>query len=347
MPNLAHSDYSLLPAAKAAQSLSVSLATLFESAQQEECYFLIDIPDAVEVYFDSGHTQVSKESIFGRPARRRQEEEPLIRVHPEIEFLCLNPAECTALIHRKQIWKKVFSAVGLMNEDGKVEFIGTLNYKGRYPDQRLRKLSVSGAFLTYEPAEKGQDWLGQQHQPTAEKSVYIQADSLLICAEDLNKIVSKFRRSGREYGKFEPEVWTSAMLADVNEASTFFFSTGGETDRAKIKAWFQQRWAHKEIGRDVIDQAANAILPDSEYRWAPSHKQISQDTINNYNDYTSTALIIINEEAERYWKEMESREPKKYFALRDTIVEELSGPDGKGFSRKLAGAVATIIRPDG
>lgn len=343
MPNFAHSDYSLLPAAEAAQSLSVSLATLFESAEQEECYFLIDIPDAVEVYFDSGHTQVSKESIFGRPVRRPQEEEPLIRVHPEIEFLCLKPAECTPLIHRKQIWKKVFSAVGLMNEDGSVEFIGKLNYKGRYPDQRLRKLSLSGAFLTYEPAEKGQDWLGQQHQPTAEKSVHIQADSLLICAEDLNKIVGKFRGSGREYGKFEPEAWTSAMLADVNEASTFFFSEGKTANKKDIETWLKQRWKQRDTGVDVIAQASNAVLPDDEYSCAPSRTQLSQDTVSKYNEYASTALIIMNEAAKRYWKELQSSDTKRNYAKRDTIDSDLRG---QGFTAKLASAGAAIIRPD-
>ncbi|GGY79919.1 hypothetical protein [Marinobacter zhanjiangensis] len=346
MPDISDSNYSLFPAEKAAQDLSISLATLFELASQEKCSFLIDIPDAVEVYIRGRDTLRSGDGIFGRPANRRLQQEPLIRVHREIEFLCLKPSECSLLMHRVKIGKKVFPAVGLMNADGSVECIDTLSYTKRYPDQRHQKLNMFGGFLTYQPSEEGLDWLGQQQQPTTEKSVPIRTDSLLICANDLDKIARRSRATGRNYGKFEPEPWTSTMLAHLNEASTFFFSAGGNVDKAIIKDWFRQRWAHREVGRDVIEQATNAILPDHLYRDAPPRNQLSQDTINNYNDYASSALIIMNEAAKGYWKAMESRRTKKYFALRYTIIKELSGPDGKGFTRKLAGATATIIRPD-
>jgi hypothetical protein len=346
MPDISDTNYSLFPAEKAAQGLSISLAALFELASQEKCSLLICIPDAVEVYIKGRDALTSRNGIFGRPANRRLEPEPLIRVHREIEFLCLEPSECSLLIHREQIGKKVFPAVGLINADGSVELIDTLSYTKRYPDQRHQELNMFGDFLTYQPAEKGVDWLGQNSQPTTEKSVFIQTSSLLICASDLDKIALRARASGRDFGKFEPGPWTSAMLVDLNEASTFFFSSSSNSarvDKEKIKDWFQQRWTRRKVGRDVIDQATNAILPDDQYPNAPSRTQTPQDTVKKYNEYASAALIIMNEAAQRYWEEKQSSQIKKQYAKRDIIKIEL---EEQGFTAKLAAASAAIIRPD-
>ena len=346
MPDISDSNYSLFPAEKAAQDLSISIATLFELAAQEKCSFYIDIPEAVEVYIKGRNPMLAK--LGGRVPRanRRLEPEPLIRLHHEIEFLCLEPSECSQLTYRERIVKKQFPAVGRMNSGGSMERIDTASYTQLYRDQRHKDLNLFGVFLTYQPAEKGLDWLGGQRQPTTEKSVSIRTDSLLICADDLAKIARRSRANGRDYGKFEPEPWTSAMLADLNEASTFFFSSGGNAatpDKATIKDWFQRRWARRGVGRDVVDQATNAILPDDQYTSAPSRTKIPQGTVEKYNEYASTALIIINEASKRYWEEMQSSQNKKRYAKRDTIKVEL---EGQGFTAKLAAASAAIIRPD-
>lgn len=342
-------EYSLIPAKDAASLLSISLAAFFELASQQKCSFLIAIPDAVEVYIKGLDPLHSNGGIFGRPANRRLEPGTLIRIHDEIEFLCLEPSECSVLLNRMEISKKVFSAVGVMSSDGRVDCIDTHSYQRRHPDSRHYPMNIFGEFLTYEPAQKGVDWLGEQSPPTAEKSIPIRLESLLIRAEDFSAIAQHSRDDERDFGKFEPGPWTSPMLADLNEASTFFSNKDDKVDKVEIKNWFQQRWAHKrpKVGNDVIDQAANAILPDHLYRAAPSLQHLSQQAIDSYNEYASSTLIRINEAAKKYWDEKEGNQRRNVFASRIEIILELTGDQRDGLlSKKMATAVARIIRPD-
>ena len=343
MGRISDSDYKLISAEKAAETLSISLATFFELASQEKCRLLIDIPDAVGVYIKGRDLLKSRSGMFGTPANRRLETEPLVQVNREIEFLFIDPSECSPLIHRAQIRKKAFPAVGLMSVDGSVELFDSLSYTRRFPDPRLGELNIFDDFLTYQPPKMSLDWLGRNTEPTTEKSVLIQLSSLLIRARDVDKIGGAI---GRDFGKFEPGDWTSAMLTDLNEASTYFLSSNRiaiPADKAKIRDWFQQRWIRRGIGKDVVEQAANAILPDDQYLGAPSRARVTEEAIDRYNEYTSTALVIMNEAAKEYWEEMQSSQTSKHYRKRDDIEMHLIG---KGFTAKLASASAAIIRPD-
>lgn len=342
-------NYSLIPAEDAASRLSISLATFFDLASQQKLSFFIEKPDAVEVYIKGRDLLHSIDGVFGRPANRSLERATLIRIHEEIEFLCLEPSECSVLLHRVQIAKKVFSAVGVMNSDGSVDCFNTHSYQSRYPDPRHKATNIFGEFRTYQPAEKGIDWLGEQRQPTVEKSVPVGLESLLIRTEDFSVIAQHSHDSERDFGKFEPGPWTSPMLADLNEASTYFSRLGEKVEKASIKHWLEQKWSKKrpKVGIDVIDQAANAILPDHKYDAAPSLRDLRQQTIDSYNEYASSTLIQINEAAKRYWKEMEENPRRNSFAPRIAIISELTGNQRDGLlSKKMATAVARIIRPD-
>lgn len=343
MPAISNSNYSLFSVSQVVLDLSISLETLFALASTENCSFFIDVPDNTDIYF-RGYEIIRKNNNFLRRQKSScLEKGPLIRVHQEIECLCLKPSECLQLLHREKIRVKAFQAVGLMNEDGSMAFIDERHYKKRYPDDMQNAVYMSVSFLTYYPVEASLDWPNRPPQPMNEKSMAIRRDDLLISAEDLNKITLKIRAAAPEYGKFKSQDWTSSMLMDLNEASTLFSSSAQDPDKLKIKSWFQKKWEHKRVGKDVIEQAVNAILPDRFYSKSPSMDGELLDVVKEYNSYASSALILINEAAKRYWKEMQAAHDPKRFAKRDVIITELQE---KGLTRKLAGAASTIIRPD-
>lgn len=343
MPAILNSNYSLFSVSQIVLDLSISLETLFALASAENCNFFIDVPDNTDIYFRGYEVFGEKNNFLRRQQSPGLEQGPLIRVHQEIEYLCLEPSECSQLLHREKIRAKVFRAVGLMNEDGSVAFIDARRYKKRYPGHMQNAVYLSGSFLTYYPAEASLDWLNRPPQPTNEKSMVIRRDDLLISAEELKKITLKHRAEEPEYGKFKSQDWTSSMLIDLNEASTLFSSGAQDPDKLKIKSWFQKKWEYKRVGKDVIEQAVNAILPDRFYSKSPSMDGELLDVMKEYNSYASSALILINEAAKRYWKEMQTAHDPKRFAKRDVIITELQE---KGLTRKLAGAASTIIRPD-
>ncbi|MNN06359.1 hypothetical protein D3C81_1191480 [compost metagenome] len=183
-------------------------------------------------------------------------------------------------------------------------------------------------------------------QSLLEKSITISLDDIYVSSEHLQTIRKELNNKEPAFGKFKIEEWTSTMLAQLNEASTHFFS-GESKDieksqlRNEIKEWFARKWT--KGGRDLLEQATSAILPDNLYTHSPPKEKVSESLRSQYNSYASTALILINEKSQECWKEMQTGKHNT-FPKRETIKNELIR--NSKFSVKLAAATAAIIRPD-
>ncbi len=225
-----------------------------------------------------------------------------------------------------------------MSNDGSVDLMDMEAYKLNYPEA-LFEFATDANFLTYQKNEIfSEDFQEKTTQPI-KKPIPITLESLLIRAEELSRIA---QIATRELGKLEAQEWMSSMLLDLNEASTFFFSNSVDPDRKRIHAWFMEKWSEFRLGDDVINQAVYAIMPDSFYRDAPSKYKVKPEIRSKYNDYASTALIIINELAQDCWQEANFHIPRRKYRSRKDIIEELNA---QGFTAKLAGAVSSFIRP--
>lgn len=341
MPDAIDNNYKLYPVVQSARSLSISLKSLFELALSESCAFLVHLPDNIEIYLNRELISPDK-NFMGRVAGQRHIPKSLIHVDQKIELLGLDPTKCLPLFHYEKLLKKEFEFVGLLNEAGNVMRFDPISYKRQYPEKHLG-LYITGSFLTYESAEAGLDWYGKRSQPTIQKSIEILIGDLLISAEDLAKIDVKLRASQPDYGEFEQHVWTTPMLMDLNQASKLFSSGERDPDEEEIRNWFRKKWEFKEKspGKALIEQAAKAVLPDHFYSSSTLRsKSVSADVREKYNDYYSTALIIINETAKYFHEKLENKEIKK-FPTQDDIIEYLKK---KGMNVRLARCASTIMR---
>lgn len=324
--------------------LGIAPQEMVDLAAKLKCTFLINIPDNTEVLLAWPKKKVLPADFFEPPGctSRRADDESVI-ISPEIEFLCLTASDCELILQRDEFRKKEFTSVALSNKSMGITCINPIHYARRYLTDKNSTAYMCGYFLSCQPQNMTN--INKQIPPALEKSISIRFDELLISNEELQKVRKELNNKKPFCGKFKKEEWASTMLAQLNEASTHFFS--GESNnidktqlRNEITKLLSRKWVR---GKDVLEQAANAILPDELYPKAPVRTLVDEALRHEYNDYASTSLIIINEVAKKYWKEMKL---SKYhaFAKNETIKDDLV--ENQGMSTKLAGAAATIIRPD-
>ena len=334
-------DRTLIKARQAIENLSISVNQFFTLANNDNCILFVDIPDATIVcmvsYGSYSDVFIANENELNRIRESRHP----IAVDEDIEFLCLSSSEAQKLAYKDEIKKKHFEAVGRMCSDGIVVIFDIDNYKSTFQDT-LSDLSTYSEFVTFQTPQLKNSIKNPRSESTTQTSVSITLDSLLIRASDLIGFSSKLQNHERNLGKFKSTIWTSPMLLELNEASTYFLSEPGNLDIKMVRDWFQKRWSKGGVGKDVIEQAANAVIPDQLYKDSPNRCTLSDQTIEKYNSYASTALIIINEFARECWERTDSHAPKHHFPKRNTIIDELKG---KGLTTKLAGAASSIIRP--
>lgn len=344
MSNSSFSSHTLLSARNVVEEISTSAGHFLVAAEQENCTLLIDIPDNITVSMVS----------YGSPAdvfitdilelTRLHESRRPVPVDPEIDFLCLNASEAQKLSHRETIKQKQFEAVARMCDSGCLKIIDIDSYQTHFPGNTF-DLSAYSEFATYESNQQTtyQSRTDRNRTQTAtpvQKSIPITFEDLLIRNIDAKKIAFRLQPPERQFGKFRTHKAISPMLLDLNEASTFFFSQSEHAEIDKIQEWFRKRWGHQSVGKDVIEQAAYAIIPDDLYPKSP-RKFIPEETKEKYNSYASSTLILINEYAFNCWEKINSQSPIRPFPKRNTIIDELKDKD---FSAKMSGAVSTIIR---
>lgn len=344
MKSINDNNLKIHSAAQVVDELSIAPQKLINLASKLKCTFLIAIPDNTSLYL-KGKRFTKLATSFAEAARRttRNDQDTPLEVNPEVEFLCLEASNYNSIIQRGKLRKKEFASVALFDEKTKIMYLDPNQYAKRYITDGDVPIYIEGAFYSYlrQDATNAE----KQNQFAHEKSVVIHFDDILINIEDLQAIRKELSVKEPACGKFKKGEWTSTMLGQLNEASTYFFSgESNNNDKAQlcneIKKWLGRKWTEKRDG--LLEQAANAILPDHLYKYSPPRETVNEQLRYAYNSYASTALILINEKAKKCWQEMQSSTHKK-FPKRETIIDELINSK---FSVKLAGATAAIIRPD-
>lgn len=318
--------------------LGITAESLTDLASKLKSTFLIDVPDNTEVYLN-GTTLKRLTTTFAEAARNLSDfdYDAPIKVDPAIEFLCLTASDCEEIIQRGALRKKQFESVALFKIETGTTYLYPTDYAKQFLPSQGKVIYITGSFKTF-----------QRGDASIEKSIIIRFENILISTRALQAIRQELKNKEPDYGKFQKGDWTSTKLAQLNEASTLFFSQDHNNrselsieKREKIKAWFRAHWG-TESGADLIEQAVNAILFDQFYSKAPPKEKVNEILRGEYNSYASTALIIINEAAKKHWDDMQSRQGG-HFDKRDSIKGYLTNI---GLTVKLAAAVATIIRPD-
>lgn len=320
--------------------LGITAESLTDLALKLKLSFLINVPDNTSIYLNG--TKLRKlPTTFAEAARHATctDQNTPLEINPEIELLCLGVSDCISIVQRGELRKKEFTSVALFDESKGITYLDPNQYAKRYVTGNDSPEYLDGTFFSSHRQDTTK-------QSPLEKSITIRFDEVYISSEHFQKIKKELLNKKPAYGQFKIEEWTSTMLAQLNEASTHFFS--GESNnvenlqlRNEIKKWLDRKWA--EGGKDLLEQAANAILPDNLYKNSPPRETVNEHLRSAYNSYASTALILINEKAKECWQEMQSSTHKK-FPKRDNIKSDLK--DNSKLSAKLVDAAATIIRPD-
>lgn len=342
MRSIDDNDRKIHSAMEVAFELGITPKTIVDIASKLKSFFLIKTPENTEIYLRCSERkrlarlrgELALIFDFGRAERT-------FLVTSNIDFLCLEPSDYESLIPMGHIQQKEFNSIATIEKDFEITILNSATYTDRYP---ITATAVNGTFDSFHK-EKSIPLL-PPNKPTQEKTITFTFNDLFITTKDLKAIREDLSNKRPAYGKFKTEEWTSTMLAQLNEASTYFFS--GESNNIdktqlcnEIKNWFARHWV--DGGKDLIEQATNALLPDNLYKSAPPKNKVNDSLRNEYNSYASTALILINKKAKECWQEMKSS--KNYtFPKNESIKRDLQSDSG--LSAKLAVAAATIIRLD-
>lgn len=321
-----------------ARELSISPETVVDTALKLKLVFLVKTPEDTEIYLRDSYKKllVNRWGNWGKVLDFNRNERT-IAATLNANYLCLDPSEYEPIVPMGQIQIKEFKAIAKLETNYEITILDAATYTSLYS-----RTEFKGTFDSFHK-EKTEP-LMPPRSPNKERVLTVEFADLLITSKDLQAIREELSHKRPAHGKFQIEEWTSTMLAQLNEASTHFSGHFDNLERVQlrddIKRWFKNNWTGR--GEEVFEQATNAILPDDLYPRAPPRRLLKDLLRLEYNDYASTALILINEKAKEYWADVQSGKLRAY-PKRETIIEELIAESS--FSVKLAHAAAVIIRP--
>lgn len=323
-----------------ARELSISHQTVVDTASKLKASLLVKTPEDTEIYLRDSYKKllVNRWGNWGKVLDFNRNERT-ISATLNASYLCLDPSEYEPIVPMGQIQIKEFKAIAKLETNYDITILDATAYASLYS-----LIEFKGTFDSFHKEKT--DPLMPPGSPNKERILTVEFADLLITSGDLQAIRKELNRKRPSYGVFQVEEWTSTKLAQLNEASTHFLS--GESihvDKSVLRdemiTWFGSRW--EGSSQDVIEQAANAILPDSMYNIAPQKIEVNDSLRNGHNEYASTALILINEKSKAYWKDLQSGKIR-IFPKRQTIIDELC--QEYNFTVKLASTTAAIIRPN-
>ena len=333
MRTIDDSNRKIYPAVQVADELGITAKALVDFASKLNLTFLIQVPGNTEIYL-KGITLSQRPTTFAEAALDFSPIDPdaPIKVSPEVKYLCLEASDCELVIEMGSFPKNEFRAVSPFEKGTGSVHLTPNAYAKRFLTKQYKAVYLSGSFFTFLKGD-----------PTIEKSIVIRFDDILIGIEDLQAIKQDLRNTEPDYGKFEKGDWTSTMLAHLNEASTYFFSSpkpNATTNEmiTEIETWLRERWGRESAGAILVNEAAKAIIPDE----AEQKIKISDYILGIRNDYTSTTLTKINEAAFYYWNEMKSN--NENYKQDKLLLTELKVK--YKFKGRLIKTVSTIIRPN-
>lgn len=333
-------DRKIHSAMNVVRQLSISPKTFVDTALKIKAFLLLKTPEDTEIYLRDSYKKllVNRWENWGQVLDFNRNERT-IAVTLNASYLCLAPSDYEPIVPMGQIQIKEFKAIAKLEANYEVTILDVATYLSLYSETVFK-----GTFDSFHKEKTTP--LMPPRSPNKERVVTVEFAELLITSEGLRAIRKELSRKTPSYGMFQVEEWTSTKLAELNEASTHFLSSESidvETSQLRndIKNWLEDKW--KEGGKDLLEQAANAILPDHRYDSSPQRETVDELVRSAYNSYASTALILINEKAKKCWEEMQSSTHRK-FPKRENIKAEMK--KDYRFSAKLVDAAATIIRPD-
>lgn len=337
MKTIDDSNRKIFRAALVADELGITAKAFVSLALKLNLTLLVEVPDNTEIYLKGITLSSPPHTFLDALEFSPTDPDAPVKVSSEIKYLCLKASDCELALEMGNLKKNEFQAVSLFEKGVGPVYLNPDDYTVRFLARTYKIVYIKGAFFTF-----------QKTAPSLEKSITIIFDEILISVKHLQAIKQGLESNRPNYGKLTKEEWTSTTLARLNEASTFFFSgefpsiTSQQKPDTEIRNWLLQNW-NPRPGNDLLMQAINAILPDKLYLNSPPKEKVSDALRSEYNTYTSTSLIILNEAAKMYWNIGQANKTKN-FPKRETIKAELQAE--WGITVKLAAAAATIIRPD-
>ncbi|SFP21334.1 hypothetical protein SAMN05216190_106179 [Pseudomonas borbori] len=268
------------------------------------------------------------------------------------EFLGLEPSDCELIIQKGEIRKDSFLTIASFEKDIGAVLITPRDYVKSHSWKQSPPICIDGSFSTHLTVN-GNGARAQSNLPTLRKAnskpIRIEFNDLFIRSEDIKKIRIELEACKPNYGNFQKAEWIPEQLADMNEASTYFFSNKKYSTYNRkemiltIESWLKARWTRKTDNRGeiLLAVAAAAILPESTMPNKIIDKiKITEPTEKSLNEYTSPLLSIINELALQYW--LKAKNKGKYSEHQE-IVYDLNF--NYGITGRLAKVIATLIRP--
>ncbi|MCG4453292.1 hypothetical protein LJY18_08215 [Pseudomonas sp. MMS21-TM103] len=352
MTSIKDRSQKVLSVEKSINDLSINRQVFFDIVEKLDIKLLIYPPDNAEVHLVEKH--------YYNPKMRLHfpnyiNSSLTINVTKAIKFICLSPKECKAALRFEGLKQSKFHAVAkhCAESDEIIITYPHSNTKGCQQRGLLKSPYLDGLFITTKLNPPSQD--PKSTMRAIEKPIKIKPKKMFILSEDLKEIRKELNHN-TDYENFKPGKWTSLKLAQLNEASTHFFSENNlngkhpdDIETIAIEKWLRTLWGPNS-GVDLTEQAINAILPDHRYSNSPPKDRVSNVQRKKYNTYTSTTLVMINEIAIKYWLEMIDRGRiygREKYPTRDSIKTELSDTSGPWkVTARLAAAIATIIKPD-
>lgn len=199
----------------------------------------------------------------------------------------------------------------------------------------LPALTIDAAFF-----------ITSRNSPDKLEEIIIREADVIMRAEDSKRILETNTEINKDSKKSEQHYWESNKLFELNRTAEKFIpeiNITSEDERKDliemIKKHLKEKCNYK--GKDLLEQAAFAILPNEHYRKIKSTKMPADKALSQYPEHASTALILINEAAKHFWNASQET-TQKVQTKRTVMKKELESSDW-GFTARLAGAAATII----
>jgi hypothetical protein len=205
------SNQKIFPAAQIADELGITAEVLVSLALKLNFTFLFEVPDNTEIYLKGTTLSSPPHTFLDELDFSPTDPDAPVKVSYEINYLCLKASDCELALEIGKLKKNEFQAVSLFEKGIGPVYLNPNDYTARFPPRTYKTIYITGSFFT---TQKG--------DPSLEKSIPITFDEILISAKYLHAIKQCLESNRPNYGKLTKEEWTSATLASLNEASTFF-----------------------------------------------------------------------------------------------------------------------------
>jgi hypothetical protein len=347
-----------------AERLGKSLEQIIDTAENLGVQFLVEIPDDSTIF-----TEITN-NLFGHPIHSPpiKNNAVLFPGDPETrKLLCIPASSARSALKLNKIKIQQFMHAAFFSEEKEQFFNLTPKEFYRCESLVARNRAMNIKKFDYSQYNNPLSQLEIPDSTFESSSFLVVGKALTICPDDLiltkhdvakiNEIINETKKPTAQYpdyGKFKLGVWTSPMLANLNEASTLFISDlppGAATEvilntSSEIKKWLRAEWGETR-GEALISESTNAILPNfhsnPQYKEkikniksikSENNKELDELSINSYASDILTAINI----AAIYLHNLNDRTPVN----NDKAIDVLR--DRFGFKGRLAQSVSTIIR---